>query len=44
MSDVIKCPYCKAIFFDIGNTICPQCGKDTQDEVEFLKDMFNLKD
>jgi len=44
MQKIIKCPHCKAIFFDIGNTICPHCGKDTREELDFLKDMFNLGD
>lgn len=28
MDQIIRCPNCQKIFFDIGENKCPFCGKD----------------
>ena len=37
---VIKCPYCKKIFFDMGSDICPFCNKNLNEDLNILKEFF----
>jgi len=40
MNNVIKCPHCNKIFFDIQNNNCPFCGKYTNVLPDTFKNMF----
>jgi len=45
-NEIIKCPHCKKVFFNIGNKDCPHCKKDTtqmigeNDLPDIFKDIF----
>lgn len=42
MNNVIKCPHCNKVFFEIGSNICPHCGKNIYDVFDLFKDIFNF--